>query len=128
MYRTLAEALAVAPSETGKPFRILVPAGVWREHNAVTKQNVHLIGEGSAASVIVYDDNAQAQRPEGVPGSTLVIEAPGFQAAHLTIANDFDYPAHLPAEAPYDRTGASGSQARALQRREQRSLTNQCSQ
>jgi pectinesterase len=43
-----------------------------------------------------------------------VVVAPDFSAAHLTIANDFDYLAHLPKPVPDDKTGASGSQAVAL--------------
>jgi pectinesterase len=113
-FKNLSAALAAAPAEASRPFRIRVPAGTWREHTIVSKPNIHLIGEGRAASVIVYNDRANAPRPEGEPGSTLEIRAPGFHAAHLTIANNFDYPGNMPADVPYDRTGASGAQARAL--------------
>ncbi|MDB5457845.1 MAG: hypothetical protein JWP92_3430, partial [Caulobacter sp.] len=115
-YRTLGEALAAAPAAASRPFRILVPAGTWRERNTVDKPNIHLIGEGREASVIVFNDSAQTRRQPGAANemATLVVQAPDFHAAHLTIANDFDYPGHMPAEVAYDRTGASGAQATAL--------------
>lgn len=113
-YPTLTAALAAAP--TGEaPYRIFIPAGVWREHNRVTRPNVRLIGASRHSSVLVFDDVANVPRSEGAPGSTLVVEAPDFQATHLTIDNDFDYPHNMPADVPYDRTGASGAQARAVQ-------------
>lgn len=113
-FRTLTDALAAAPASSATPFRIFIPAGEWREHNTITRANIHLIGESRDSSVLVFNDNAQTKRAEGVPGSTLVVAAPDFRASHLTIANDFDYVANMPAEVAYDRTGASGSQARAL--------------
>jgi len=112
-FPTLAAALAAAPPGDA-PYRIFIPAGTWREHNRVRRPNVHLIGESRAASILVFDDLANVPRPPGEPASTLVVEAPDFRAAHLTIDNDFDYPHHMPADVPYDRTGASGAQARAV--------------
>jgi len=111
-FATLAAALAAAPSGEA-PYRIFIPAGTWREHNLIRRPNVHLIGESRAAR-LVYDDLANVPHPPGEPASTLVIEAPDFRAAHLTIDNDFDYPHHMPADVPHDRTGASGAQARAV--------------
>jgi len=113
-FRTLREALAAAPDASTQPYRIHVPTGTWREHNFITKPNIHLVGDGQTASIIVYDDRAHAQRPENEPAATLVVKAPDFRAEHLMIANDFDYPNNMPAEVPYDRTGASGSQATAV--------------
>jgi len=110
-FPTLAEALAAAPPGDA-PYRIFIPAGTWREHNRVRRPNVQLIGESRAAR-LVYDDLANVPHPPGEPASTLVIEAPDFRAAHLD--NDFDYPHHMPADVPHDRTGASGAQARAVQ-------------
>lgn len=115
-FRTLAAALDAAPGDGARPFRILVPAGTWREQVAITKPNVHLIGEGRAASVIVFDEYAAGRNRPGGPAeiATVTVTAPGFRAERLTIANDFDYPGHMPAEVDYDRTGASGAQATAL--------------
>jgi pectinesterase len=115
-FPTLAAALDAAPAEDGKPFRILVPKGTWREQVSVTKPNVHLVGEGQGASVIVFNAYAAGRNRPGGPSeiATVTVLAPGFQAHRLTIANDFDYPSHMPAEVDYDRTGASGAQATAL--------------
>lgn len=115
-FATLAQALDAAPASGDKPFRILVPKGTWREQVTVTKPNVCLIGEGRSASVIVFNEYAAGRnRPGGPPEiATMTVTAPGFRAERLTIANDFDYPHHMPAEVDYDRTGASGAQATAL--------------
>ncbi|HWT51823.1 MAG TPA: pectinesterase family protein [Caulobacter sp.] len=111
-YSSLASALDAAPASSQRPFRILITAGIWREKLTVTKPNVHLIGEGQKASVIVFDDYAGAHK--GGEIATMVVSAPDFRAQRLTIANDFDYPGHMPPDVPYDRTGASGAQATAL--------------
>ena len=112
-FPTLSAALAAAPADDS-PYRIHIPPGHWREHNRITRPRVELIGESRAASVLVFDDLANAPHAAGEPASTLVVEAPDFRAAHLTIDNDFDYPHHMPADVPHDRTGASGAQARAV--------------
>jgi pectinesterase len=114
-YATLAEAVAAAPADGAKPYRILIPAGEWRQQVTVDRPNIHLIGEGREASVIVFNHYAGDRKPGGPAEiATMVVTAPGFRAEHLTIANDFDYPHHMPPEVDYDRTGASGSQATAL--------------
>jgi pectinesterase len=113
-YPTLTAALAAAPADSSRPLRILVPAGTWRECVLVSRPNVQLIGEHRDSSILICNERAGAQRAENAAGSTLEIRATDFHAAHLTIANDFDYPGNQPADVPYDRTGASGAQARAL--------------
>jgi pectinesterase len=112
-YASLGRALDAAPADGDRPFRILVTAGTWREKLAVTKPNIHLVGEGRKATIITYDDYAGGRR-QGGEIATMVVTAPGFRAERLTIANDFDYPGHMPPEVAYDRTGASGAQATAL--------------
>lgn len=111
-FPTLAAALAAAPANES-PYRIFIPKGLWREKIRITRPNVQLIGESREQSILVFDILANAPHEPGEPASTLVIEAPDFRAAHLTINNDFDYPHHMPADVPHDRTGASGAQARA---------------
>ncbi|MEO8063984.1 MAG: pectinesterase family protein [Pseudomonadota bacterium] len=113
-YPTLAAAMAAAPPGEA-PFRVFIPTGTWREHNRIRRPNIQLIGASRAASILVFDDLANVPHPPGEPASTLVVEAPDFRAAHLTIDNDFDYPHHMPADVAHDRTGASGAQARAVQ-------------
>lgn len=115
-YRTLAAALEAAPTSGERPFRILVPAGTWREQVTVTKPSIHLVGEDRASSIIVFNEYAAGRnRPGGPPEiATVTVLAPGFRAERLTLANDFDYPRNMPPEVDYDRTGASGAQAPAL--------------
>ena len=118
-YRTLAEAVAAAPAEAAKPFRILVPAGHWRHRAIIDKPSIELVGEGPDKSLIVFDDWAAKPVAADSPfkpfgAATLVVTAPDFHARDLHIANDWDYPSHIPAPSPYDRTGVSGAQAQAL--------------
>ena len=112
-FPTLAAALAAAPANAS-PYRIFIAPGIWREHVRITRPNVQLIGESREKSILVFDVLANAPHAPDEPASTLVIEAPDCRARHLTINNDFDYPHHMPADVPHDRTGASGAQARAV--------------
>jgi pectinesterase len=87
-FRTLAAALDAAPADGARPFRIQVPAGTWREQVAVTKPNIHLVGEGRASSVVVFDEYAAGRNRPGGPAeiATVTVAAPSFRAERLTIA------------------------------------------
>lgn len=116
-FSSIAEAVAAAPGD--RPFRILIRAGVWRERVVIDKPFVELIGAGRDATTIVFNKSAGDLGEDGKPigtfgTATVKVRAPDFTARDLTIANDFDYPAHLPGPSPTDKTGASGSQAVAL--------------
>jgi len=116
-FASVSEAVAAAPGD--KPFRILVTAGEWRERVTIAVPNVALIGEGRDATRIVFNASAGDKGPDGQPigtfgTPTVTVRAAGFTAKHLTIANDFDYVAHLPKPVADDKTGPSGSQAVAL--------------
>jgi pectinesterase len=113
-YPTLGAAIDVAPSSGTRPYRILVPRGEWRERIVVTKPNIHLVGADRIASRLVSDTSRKDRRPGEAATATVLVRAPGFQAATMTIANDFDYIANMPAEVAFDRTGASGAQAQAI--------------
>ncbi len=118
-YGSVSEAVAAAPAKGDKPFRILVSAGLWRERVVVDKPFVQLVGEGRDKTTIVFNTSAGDSGPDGKPlgtfrTATVMVTAPDFSASHLTIANDFDYAAHLPRPAADDKTGSSGSQAVAL--------------
>jgi len=113
-YRTLAEAIDAAPANGARPWRIFVPRGEWRERIVVTKPNIVLIGEDRAGSRLVSNASRKDRRPGEAATATLLVRAPDFQAANMTIANDFDYIANMPAEVAFDRTGASGAQAQAI--------------
>lgn len=118
-YPDLTSAIAAAPSDGARPYRILVPSGEWRQRAIVDKPSIHLIGEGPDASRIAFDDWASKPVAPDSPfrrfgAATLIVTAPGFQAHDIHIANDWPYPSHIPAPSPYDRTGVSGAQAQAL--------------
>lgn len=113
-YATLAAALAAAPEDGTRPFRIYVPKGEWRGRSVVTKPFIQLIGESRDASVIVTNASRRDRRPGEKATAAILVQAPDFHAANLTIANDFDYVANMPAPVDFDRTGATGAQAQAL--------------
>lgn len=118
-YPTIKAALAAAPAVSAKPFRILISAGIWRERPVVDKPFVHLTGEGRDKTVIVYNLSAGDPGPDGKPlgtfgTPTLTVSAPDFAACHLTVSNDYDYPASVPPPVATDKTGKSGSQAVAI--------------
>jgi pectinesterase len=119
LFDSLTAAVAAAPLAGRKPFRILVGTGVWRERLVIDKPFIHLVGEGRDASVVVCNRVASDLGADGnaigtFKTPTVYVRAPDFRAAHLTIANDFDYLGHVPAPVPTDKSGASGSQAVAL--------------
>jgi pectinesterase len=119
VYAGLAQAVAAAPASGGKPFKIALGKGVWRERVVIDKPNIVLIGAGCGESVLVGNRSAGDPGPGGKPigtfgTATLQVAAPGFAAYDLTVANDFDYGAHLPKPNAEDKTGGSGSQAVAL--------------
>jgi pectinesterase len=113
-YATLAEALAAAPDNGTRPFRIFVPKGEWRGRSVVTKPFIQLIGQSRDASVIVTNASRRDIRPGEQATAAILVQAPDFHAANLTIANDFDYVGNMPAPVDFDRTGATGAQAQAL--------------
>ncbi|MGB8600856.1 MAG: pectinesterase family protein [Rhizomicrobium sp.] len=118
-FTSIASALAAAPADPHRPHRILIGKGVWRERLVIDKPFIRLIGEGRDESVIVFNRSAGDLGEDGKPigtfkTQTVAVTAADFSAAHLTIANDFDYVAHLPPPVPTDKTGASGAQAIAL--------------
>lgn len=110
-FATLAEAIAAAPADGTKPYRILVPAGDWRMRALVDKPNVHLIGEGPDKSRIVFNNKQGDIQPDPFKPygcSTVVVIAPGFAAKDLHLDNDYDW---VGAEIG-PRTGQNGSSGR----------------
>jgi pectinesterase len=119
VYPTLGAAITAAPANAARPFRILVTKGQWRERAVVDKPFIHLIGEGSDESIVVFNTSAGEKGPDGKPlgtfgTATMVVASPDFYATRLTIANDFDYVAHMLPPVSDDKTGSSGAQAVAL--------------
>lgn len=117
-YDSLAAAIAAAPAEGREPFRILVGAGRWHEKLVVDKPNIHLIGADRALSILSFDAAAGMRRPDGEAWGTwgcasLIVRAPDFRAANLTIENRFDYLGNLSAPR-FEAIGPNGAQAVAL--------------
>lgn len=109
---TLGAALDLAERAGGRPFRILVEPGTWREKLHVRAPNVTIEGQGPGA-VIVFGAAAGLSSPDGTRwgtgrSATLTVEAAGVTLRNLTIRNDFDYVA-----ARRDPAG-NGAQAVAL--------------
>jgi pectin methylesterase-like acyl-CoA thioesterase len=99
-YRTLGAALDAAPSNSQRPYKILIKKGRYYEKLTVTKSNIHLVGEDRAATLITYDAASDTPNPEGgtygTRGSfTIKIVAPDFRAENITFENGFDYMANL---------------------------------
>ena len=117
-YATITEAIASAPAEGTKPFRILITRGRWHEKLLIDKPHVHLIGEDRAGSVLTYDAAAGMARPDGEPWGTwgcasVTVRAPDFRASNLVIENAFDYVGNL-AAPKFEPIGPNGAQAVAL--------------
>ncbi len=117
-FATLGEAIAAAPADGTRPFRILVTRGRWREKLVVDKPFVHLVGEHRTASVLSFDAAAGMKRPDGEPWGTwgcasVTVRAPEFHAQNLTIENAFDYVGNL-AAPKFEPIGPNGAQAVAL--------------
>ncbi|HVZ30278.1 MAG TPA: pectinesterase family protein [Asticcacaulis sp.] len=115
-FATLAEAIAAAPADGSKPYRILIPAGDWRMRALVDKPNVHLIGEGTDKSRIVFNNKQGDEQPDPFKPygcSTVVVIAPGFAAKDLHLDNDYDW-VGAPIGPRTGQNGSSGRQADAL--------------
>lgn len=111
-------ALAAAPAEGTRPFRILIGRGRWREKLVIDKPNIHLIGADRQGSVLSFDAAAGMARPDGQPWGTwgcgsVIVRAADFRAEHLSIENDFDYVGNL-AAPKFETIGPNGAQAVAL--------------
>ncbi|MDE1939946.1 MAG: pectinesterase A [Alphaproteobacteria bacterium] len=118
-YPTLAAAVAAAPADGTKPFRIMVGKGQWRERVVIDKPFVHLIGESRDESVVVNNWYAGTPGADGKPigtfgTATIFVRAPNFLARDLTIANDFDYPGHMRQLLKETSASSGGEQAVAL--------------
>lgn len=110
-HASLGAALADAPPGAG-PYRVRLERGEWEERIVVRRPNLHLTGAGPGLTVLHASTSNGDPKPGGgtwgtYGSATLTVEAPGFQARRLTIANRFDYVRHLAA-------GTEGTQAVAL--------------
>lgn len=95
VFPTLGAALAAAPADAVKPYRIWIARGVWTEKLTIETPNIHLIGEDRKGTVIRFTAASGMMAPDGKPYGTyrtptLTVKAPGFAAYNLTIENAFD--------------------------------------
>lgn len=118
VFTSISAALAAAPANSRKPFRIHIDSGVWSEKVVVDKPNIHLTGAGREHSAIRFDAAAGQRDPQGELWGTwgcasVRVTAPGFAANNLSIVNGFDYLEHLRAPK-LETIGSNGAQAVAL--------------
>jgi pectinesterase len=132
VFSSVAAAIAAAPADAARPYRIRVARGRWQEKLVVDKPRIHLIGDDRAATVISHDTAAGQLDPEGKPWgtwgcATLIVRAPDFAATNLTIENAFDYVGNL-LQPKLEPIGPNGPQAVALMlaRGSDRALLEQC--
>lgn len=99
VFGSIAAALAAAPDNGGRPYRVLIRAGLYREKLAVHHPGVHLVGEDRDTTIIAWSDSASDLGPDGLQlgtagSATLTVLAPDFRMQNLTVRNDFDYAAN----------------------------------
>ena len=118
-YADLTSAIAAAPTDGTRPFRVLVTRGILEGQVVVDKPFIHLIGEDRAGSVINHLAASGLAAPGGSTWGTfrtptMFVRAPGFHARNLTINNAFDGLAEMSKPGGlYSHSGA-GPQAVAL--------------
>lgn len=118
-YSSLSAAVAAAPANGTRPFRILVTRGVWDEQVVIDKPFVHLVGQDRKASVISHLAASGLTAPDGKRWGTfrtptLFVRAPDFAATNLTIQNAFDGLAEMSKPGGLHSHDGGGPQAVAL--------------
>ncbi len=118
-YPSLSAAVAAAPADGTRPFRILVTRGVWDEQVVIDKPFVHLVGADRQASVISHLAASGLTAPDGKRWGTfrtptLFVRAPDFAASNLTIQNAFDGLAEMSKPGGLHSHDGAGPQAVAL--------------
>lgn len=118
-YASLSAAVAAAPANGTRPFRIFVTRGVWDEQVVIDKPFVHLIGEDRRASVVSHLAASGLTAPDGKRWGTfrtptLFVRAPSFAAHNLTIQNGFDGLAEMTKPGGLHSHDGAGPQAVAL--------------
>lgn len=116
-HRTVQEAINTAPTGLGRPYRILIRNGVWKEKLTLNKPNIHLIGESRAHAELNFDAAAGLPSPDGTAWGTfrsasLAISAPDCALINLRVVNSFDYV--TAAANPGASPAGNGLQAVAL--------------
>lgn len=117
-YDSVAAAIAAAPREPRRAFRISVARGRWHEKLVIDRPAIELLGDPRGGSVLSYDAAAGQRGPDGSPWGTwgcasVTVRAPDFRARDLTIENAFDYVGNL-VRPQFEAIGPNGPQAVAL--------------
>ncbi|KRA60092.1 hypothetical protein ASD79_07560 [Caulobacter sp. Root655] len=118
-YPSLSAAVAAAPANGTRPFRILVTKGLWDEQVVIDKPFVHMVGEDRKASIISHLAASGLTAPDGKRWGTfrtptLFVRAPDFAARNLTIQNAFDGLAEMTRPGGLRSHDGGGPQAVAL--------------
>lgn len=118
-YPDLSAAIAAAPSDGRRPFRILITRGIWDGQVVVDKPFIHLIGEDRTGSVINHLAASGLAAPDGrnwgtFRTPTMFVRAPDFHARNLTINNAFDGLAEMSKPGGLHSHDGAGPQAVAL--------------
>lgn len=117
-FDSVAAAMASAPADGKRPYRIKITRGIWREKIVIDKPNIHLFGDDRNDCVLSFDAAAGMLQPDGSPWGTwgcasVIVRAPDFRADNLRIENAFDYVGNLSAPK-FEVIGPNGAQAVAL--------------
>lgn len=117
-FPTVAAALSAAPATGKSPHVIFIRNGRHHEKIIVTKPNITLLGENRTHTVLSFDDYSGIKNKDGKSlgtwhCATLIIRAPDFRMANLTVENTFDYLGN-DAKPEHDPTRTSEPQAVAL--------------
>lgn len=116
-FTTITAALAAAPAGSGDYVIGLMP-GTYSEKIEIERPNVTLLGCGTHNTFIEHNCSSGDLRPDGqrwmTSGcATVIVRSPGFRAAHLSIANNYDFDRN-DVLAETDPARNSGPQAVAL--------------
>lgn len=113
-FTSVAAAIAAAPTDAVRPWRIRIGEGVWQEKLLIKRRAIHLVGAGRGRTILSHGAASGLVRPEGggnygtYGSASLTVEAADFQASGLTVRNDFDYVGNLGSQM------VNGAQAVAL--------------
>jgi len=118
-YASLSAAVAAAPQNGARPFRIFVTRGLWDEQVVIDKPFVHLIGEDRKGSIISHLAASGLIAPDGKRWGTfrtptLFVRAPDFAARGLTVQNAFDGLAEMKRPGGLHSHDGAGPQAVAV--------------
>ena len=99
-YKTLQSALDAIPSNNNKPIIIYIKKGIYKEKIIVdaTKNNITLIGEGRANTIVTYKDHAGTKLENGDTLNTwtcasFLVYGNNFHAEHISFENNAGFTA-----------------------------------